>query len=76
MPPFHPHISIAKAATIDRARGPSRSMYARDPAVVPLPVADASSPSKEAKTTVRARRPSATRTRASSIRTPTPPPSS
>ena len=55
MPPFHPHISIAKAATIDRARGPSRSTYARDPAVVPLPVADASSPSKDAKTRVRGR---------------------
>ena len=36
MPPFHPDISIANAATRERARGPSRSTYAREPAVVPF----------------------------------------
>ena len=59
-----------------RARAPSRSMNAREPTAEPLPVDSDSSPSKETNTSVRGRCLSAASTRASSIRTPTPPPSS
>ncbi len=56
-----------------RASGPSLSIHAREPAVRPWPVAQASSPSKEANTIVRVRVGSCAITRASSIRIPTPP---
>ncbi len=76
MPLRQPDISIVKAAVRVRARGPRRSTKALEPAVVLRVVEAASPPSNETSTIVRGRRGSRTSTRASSIRIPTPPPSS
>ena len=76
VPPGQPHISTTMAAVTSRAPPPSPRTNAREPVTVDHPVDQASSPSQNANTIVRGGEGPWASTRASSMTTPTPPPSS